>query len=54
VLAGSELVGTWRPRTKGERLALELDEWVPWDSPTRAAVEHEHERLAAFRGVTPA
>jgi len=54
VLCGSELIGTWRPRAKGTRLALELDEWVPWDAATRAAVDHEHERLAVFRGVTRA
>ncbi|GEK20682.1 DNA glycosylase AlkZ-like family protein [Cellulomonas xylanilytica] len=53
VLADGEVVGTWRPRAKGKRLALELDEWVPWTSRTRAAVEVEHERLAEFRGVTP-
>jgi len=54
VLAGAELIGTWRPRSKGDRLALELDQWVPWDARTRAAVDHEHERLAAFRGAVPA
>ncbi|WP_456786454.1 DNA glycosylase AlkZ-like family protein [Cellulomonas sp. P5_C5] len=54
VLADGELVGTWRPRAKGKRLALELDEWVPWSSRTTAAVGIEHERLAEFRGVTPA
>ncbi|MDM7832084.1 DNA glycosylase AlkZ-like family protein [Cellulomonas edaphi] len=54
VLAGGELVGTWRPRATGDRLALELDEWVPWDRATRAAVEEQHERLAEFRGVRPA
>lgn len=54
VLADGEVVGTWRPRAKGKRLALELDEWVPWSSRTRAAVRLEHERLAEFRGVSPA
>ena len=53
VLADGEIVGTWRPRTKGRTLALELDEWVPWSSRTRAAVDVEHARLAQFRGVTP-
>ncbi|KQY44672.1 winged helix DNA-binding domain-containing protein [Cellulomonas sp. Root137] len=53
VLADGEVVGTWRPRAKGATLALELDEWVPWSSRTRKAVEVEHERLAAFRGATP-
>lgn len=51
VLAGGELVGTWRPRAKGRRLALELDPWVPWDAALEAAVADEHARLAAFRGA---
>lgn len=54
VLVDGEVVGTWRPRAKGGRLALELDEWLPWDAPVRAAVAEEHGRLAAFRGVEPA
>ncbi|WP_136520382.1 DNA glycosylase AlkZ-like family protein [Cellulomonas telluris] len=54
VLRDGEVVGTWRPRARGRRLALELDPWEPWDAATRAAVDAEHERLAAFRGVAPA
>ncbi|MET0788064.1 MAG: crosslink repair DNA glycosylase YcaQ family protein [Cellulomonas sp.] len=54
VLADGELVGTWRPRAKGRTLGLELDEWVPWSARTRDAVGAEHERLAEFRGLTPA
>ncbi|KQT00959.1 winged helix DNA-binding domain-containing protein [Cellulomonas sp. Leaf395] len=54
VLADGEIVGTWRPRAKGKQLAIELDEWVPWSTRTKAAVEVEHERLAQFRGVAPA
>jgi hypothetical protein len=54
VLAGTELIGTWRPRAQGARLALELDPWVPWSARTTAAVRAEHERLAEFRGMTPA
>ncbi|MEZ0449243.1 winged helix DNA-binding domain-containing protein [Cellulomonas sp. ICMP 17802] len=53
VLADGELVGTWRPRASGTTLRLELEEWVPWSAPTRAAVRVEHERLAQFRGLTP-
>lgn len=52
VLADGEIVGTWRPRANGRRLGLELDPWVPWDENLRAAVTAEHERLAAFRGLT--
>lgn len=54
VLADGEIVGTWRPRAKGTTLALELDEWVPWSARTKGAVGVEHERLAEFRGLTPA
>lgn len=54
VLVDSEIVGTWRPRARGKTLGLELDEWVPWSAATRDAVEGEHARLAAFRGVEPA
>ena len=51
VLARGEIVGTWRPRARGTRLGLALDEWVPWDAATRDAVGVEHARLAAFRGM---
>lgn len=54
VLVDGEVVGTWRPRAKGRTLALELDEWVPWDAEVRDALGREHERLAAFRDVTAA
>jgi len=53
VLAAGEIVGTWRPRARGKALGIELDAWVPWDAATRDAVEVEHARLAAFRGVQP-
>ncbi|WP_051016229.1 DNA glycosylase AlkZ-like family protein [Cellulomonas massiliensis] len=52
VLVDGEVVGTWRPRTRGRRLGLELDPWVPWDAATTAGVEREHARLAAFRGLS--
>jgi hypothetical protein len=51
VLADGALVGTWRPRAKGRRLALELDPWVPWDAALESAVAEQHARLAAFRGT---
>jgi len=54
VLVDGEVAGTWRPRATKARLALELDEWVPWDAGVRRAVAAEHERLAAFRGVAAA
>lgn len=51
VLAGGDVVGTWRPRAKGRRLGVELDPWVPWDRALTAAVAEQHARLAAFRGA---
>lgn len=53
VLADGAVVGTWRPRARGRRLALEIEEWVPWDARLRSAVADEHARLAAFRGAAP-
>ncbi|MFC0715688.1 winged helix DNA-binding domain-containing protein [Cellulomonas biazotea] len=53
VMVDGEVVGTWRPRARGRRLGLDLDPWVPWDRSTARAVEQEHERLAAFRGLEP-
>lgn len=53
VLRDGEVVGTWRPRARGRRLALALDPWEPWDAATAAAVDAEHARLAAFRGLEP-
>ena len=54
VLADGEVVGTWRPRAKGRRLAVLLDPWVPWDAGLEEAVDAEIARLAAFRGLEPA
>lgn len=52
VAVDGEVVGTWRPRARGRRLALALDPWVPWDDALRDRVAEEHRRLAAYRGVT--
>ncbi|MFS0703522.1 crosslink repair DNA glycosylase YcaQ family protein [Cellulomonas sp. 179-A 9B4 NHS] len=54
VLRDGEVVGTWRPRARGRRLALEVEPWRTWDAATRRAVDDEHARLAAFRGLAPA
>ena len=50
VLVDGEVVGTWRPRTTGRRLRLEV---VLWDARrrTRTQVTDQAERLAAHRGV---
>lgn len=51
VLVDGDVVGTWRPRTKGGSLGLELDPWSRWSKATRQAVAEQHRLLAAFRGV---
>jgi hypothetical protein len=48
VLAGHQVVGTWRPRASGGRLSLALDLWG--DVPEQALVE-QAERLARARGL---
>ena len=50
VLAGTEVVGTWRPRASGRRLAVRLEPWRPLTPAVRARVEEEAERLAVHRG----
>jgi hypothetical protein len=51
VLAGAEIVGTWRPRASGRRLRILLDTWVPWDEPLHDAVAQQSARLAEHRGL---
>ena len=48
VLAGAELVGSWRPRTAGKKLRVAFTLWDGSD-PTAAMVK-QAERLAAWRG----
>jgi len=50
VLVDGEVAGTWRPRTKGGRLRLEVVLWTAKRS-ARARVTDQAERLAAHRGV---
>lgn len=52
VLVGIDLVGTWRPKASGKKLALTLDAWRPVSPAVRAQVEEQAERLAVHRGVT--
>jgi hypothetical protein len=50
VLVAGEIVGTWRPRTSGRKLRLEVALW----SAQRRARHHvadQAERLAAYRGL---
>jgi hypothetical protein len=48
ILSGHEVVGTWRPRSKGETLTLHADLWD--DVGTRTGLDDQAERLAAHRG----
>ncbi|MFY0406239.1 winged helix DNA-binding domain-containing protein [Solicola sp. PLA-1-18] len=52
VVASGEVVGTWRPRSKGRRLEVAVDPWTRWPARLRTRVEHRAEALAAFRGRT--
>jgi hypothetical protein len=48
VLVGHELVGSWRPRSKGTKLQVAVTVWDGGEVP--AGVAEQAERLAAFRG----
>ncbi len=50
VLSDGELAGMWRPRASGRKLRLEVTLWSSKRS-LRSAVEHQAERLAAYRGA---
>jgi hypothetical protein len=49
ILRGAEVVGTWRPRPRGQKLALAIDLWT---RTTLKAIDEQGERLAAFRGLS--
>jgi hypothetical protein len=49
VLAGGEIVGTWRARKAGAAVTVSVELWSPVD---RDAVAEQAERLATFRGLT--
>lgn len=48
VLLGHEVVGSWRPRSKGNRLQIAVNVWDGTGIPD--GVAEQAERLAAFRG----
>ena len=48
VLSGGGIAGTWRARRTGRGVAVTVHAWSP---VPRARLEHEAERLAAFRGM---
>jgi Winged helix DNA-binding domain len=51
VLSGTEIAGTWRPKTSGKQFTLRLDLWNTLSKPNRKRLELETERLAAHRGL---
>ncbi len=48
VLAGHEIVGTWRPRSSGARLRLHVQTWDGGELP--AGIDEQAERPATHRG----
>lgn len=52
VAVDGDIVGTWRPKTSGRKLTVNVDLWKRVPKATHPAIEEQAERLAAFRGVT--
>lgn len=50
VLSGTEIVGTWRPKSAGKEFTLRLGLWTALSKTARRRLEVEAERLAAHRG----
>lgn len=51
VVVDGEVLGTWRPKTSGDRLTVTIDLWRRPRSGERSQVDEHAARLAAFRGV---
>lgn len=51
VLAGHDVVGTWRPRARRGVLDLEVTPWGRWSRTVRDGVAAQHALLAGFRGL---
>jgi hypothetical protein len=49
ILCGTEIVGTWRPKTAGRALTLRLELWNTLSKSSRKRLHVEAERLAAHR-----
>jgi hypothetical protein len=49
ILCGTEIVGTWRPKTAGRALTLRLELWNTLSKSSRKRLHLEAERLAAHR-----
>lgn len=51
VLAGDEIVGTWRARVHESALTVRLNPWQRWPVPVQRGLEDQISRLAAHRGA---
>ena len=51
IVVNGEIVGTWRPRSKGRRLGVAVDPWQRLSARRTRMVEDQAERLAAHRGA---
>jgi hypothetical protein len=51
VLHGTEIVGSWRPKTAGGEFTLRLSLWTALSKRIRGQLEIQAERLAAHRGL---
>lgn len=52
IVAGGEIVGTWRPRASGRKLTVRTQSWPPLSAPIQLLVEEQAERLSAHRHAT--
>jgi len=50
LLHGTEILGTWRPKTAGKDFTLRLSAWTTLAKRVRSQLEIEAERLATHRG----
>ncbi|HET9872770.1 MAG TPA: crosslink repair DNA glycosylase YcaQ family protein [Propionibacteriaceae bacterium] len=51
LLAGTEVVGVWRPRAAGGKFSVRLDPWQKLSPSIRLQVEEQAARLASHRGL---
>jgi Winged helix DNA-binding domain len=51
VLHGTEIVGSWRPKTSGKQFTLRLSLWTTLSKRARSQLDIQAARLAAHRGV---
>jgi hypothetical protein len=52
VLSGTRIVGAWRPKASGRKLALRLDAWESIGAGLRSGIEEQAAALAGHRGLT--